>query len=156
MSDGRFVTDPEQIFGIDDTQEKDVIVPEWNGLVVKIRGLTGDERDAYEAASIIGKGKNRDVNIKNMRARLIVACAKKPDGSPLFTAEHIERLGKRSGLALDRLFEVAKELSGLGDTQIEEMAGNSNSGQNGNGISSGRSLQENPSVNSSVSGAVES
>ena len=52
-----------------DLQTEDVEVPEWGG-AVRVRSFTGRERDAFEASMVRGEGKDRKVDLTNMRARL--------------------------------------------------------------------------------------
>ena len=52
----------DEILQAQDIQFEDVKVPEWNG-TVRVRGLTGVERDALEASLIEGKGKDAQVNL---------------------------------------------------------------------------------------------
>lgn len=119
----------EQIWAAGDLVTKDVPVPEWGG-EVRLRSLTGAERDQYEADSIkTGKGGRREHNLSNLRARLIALCAIDDNGNPLFTRGDVMRLGQKSALALERLFDEATKLNGMSDEDVEELAGNSESGQ---------------------------
>lgn len=117
-----------EIQQIDDQQVDDVDVPEWGGSV-RVRGLTGEERDAYEA-SLIEERKRGGVGVtkkrlRNARARLIVMAAVDDAGDPLFTTEDIPWLGQKSARAVDRLAEKARELSGMTEQDEEELLGNS-------------------------------
>ena len=58
------------ILAAQDLQTEDVEVPEWGG-AVRVRSLTGRERDAFEASMIRGEGRDRKVDLTNMRARLV-------------------------------------------------------------------------------------
>lgn len=124
----------DQIFALDDTRREDVWMPEWDCWVL-LQGLTGAGRDGYEASILVGKGSNQTINARNARAKLIVLCAIKEDGSPLFTKEQIEGLGKKSGVAVQRLFDVARKLSGLSDEDMEELTEAFAPAQNGAGTS---------------------
>lgn len=117
------------IFAAPDLQFEDVEVPEW-GVTVRIKGMTAAERDDFEASRITGKGKNRDVNLKNMRAALLVRVIVDPETDELvFTRADIFKLGEKSAGVLDRLFEKAQTLSGIRDEDVEELVGNSEPGQ---------------------------
>jgi hypothetical protein len=91
------------------------------GATVRLRTLTGAERDAFEASSIKGKGKNRGVNYDNLRARLVARTAVDEHGDQLFAESDVHKLGQKSSAALDRLFDVASRMNGLGDGDIEEL-----------------------------------
>ena len=125
----------DQILAADDLPREAVAVPEWGGDVI-VRALTGQERDEYEVAmgrALNDADKGRGIN---MRARLVAMALVDEAGNRLFNHEsHVERLGRKSGRALDRVFEVAQRLSGLGRAAQETAAGNS-AGANGDAPSS--------------------
>lgn len=110
----------DEILAAADTQVEDVPVPEWGG-TVRIRGLSGSERDQYEAWIISGKGKNRDVNLKQSRAKLVMMCAVDVDGKRLFDEADLIRLGAKSALAMQRVFDKAAALSGLDEDALEKI-----------------------------------
>ena len=124
----------EQILNADDLQIETVEVPEWSGSVC-VRTLSGAERDSFEESLFTGIGKDRQTKMANVRARLcgLVICDEK--GNRLFTAADIERLGKKSCRPLDRIYEVAQRLSGISDTDVEEMVKNSEAVQSEDSIS---------------------
>ncbi|WP_233507237.1 hypothetical protein [Spongiactinospora gelatinilytica] len=139
----------DQIWQAHDITYEDVAVPEWGG-EVRIRGLRGDERDAFEEASLKrGRSGNREVNLKNVRARLVAACAINEDGSPMFNAADVLKLGSKAAGALERLFRVAQRLSGMTDQDVDELAGNSDGGQNGSSTSDSPPISDFPSPSSS-------
>ena len=118
----------EQILAAVDIQHEDVEVPEWGG-TVRVVGLSGADRDAFEQAITERKGKRVNVNMANIRAKLVSRSLVGEDGILLFQESDIEALGKKSAAALDRVFSVAQRLSGLSDADVEELAGNSEDGQ---------------------------
>ena len=94
--------------------EQEVVpVPEWGGEVT-VREMTGAERDAWECAIHKDGVKNYD----NIRARLSAMSIVDDDGNKVFTLANIKDLGELSGKALDRVFGVAKRLSGIGKKDI--------------------------------------
>jgi hypothetical protein len=113
----------DQIFNVNDIPVEDVSVPEWGG-EVRVRGLTGTERDRFESDSLMNRKGSQEVNLKNLRARLIVACAIDESGQPLFTLGDVMRLGQMSARALTRVFAVAQRLSGMDDEDLNELTGN--------------------------------
>lgn len=118
----------QAILAAKDIETKDVDVPEWGGCV-RVKALTGSERDAFEQETVARKGKNVETNLRNIRARLVVLAVVDADGNRLFGYHDIEALGKKSAKPLDRLFTVAMELSGIRDEDVEELAKNSVSDQ---------------------------
>lgn len=124
----------EQILQAQDLRTEEVPVPEWGGSVL-VRGMTGAERDAFEASIVEMHGKNSQVNMANVRAKLAARTIVDEAGERLFTEKDIEALGKKNATALQRIFEVAQRLSGIGQADIEELVKNSTGGPNGSSTS---------------------
>jgi len=96
-------------------------VPEWGGTVF-VKGMTGTERDAFEASIVETRGKSTSVNMRNIRAKLSAYSICDADGKLLFTEKDVKVLGEKSAAALQRVFNVASELSGISEKDIEELA----------------------------------
>ena len=111
----------ESILNASDMAYEDVHVPEWGG-EIRIRSLTGEERDAFEAGLVRQSGKKTKADLNNLRAKLVAACAIAEDGTKLFQPMDVYTLGEKNAAALDRVFEVAQRLSGLNDEDVEDMA----------------------------------
>lgn len=111
-----------------DIPQEDVAVPEWGGSVL-VRGLTGRQRDAFEAGMIRGQGKNQQLVLENMRAKLSALTIVDEQGSRLFSEVDVKALSEKSAAALDRVFAVAMRLSGLTQRDVEELTKNSENGQ---------------------------
>lgn len=111
----------DAILGADDRRTEDVSVPEWGGMV-RVRALSGAERDAYEAGlvQLRADGSSR-VSLENVRARLVSLAACDEHGERLFSDGDVKVLGAKSGAALDRVFDVARRLSRLSDADVEEL-----------------------------------
>ncbi|MFZ5816302.1 MAG: hypothetical protein ACOY93_13560 [Bacillota bacterium] len=128
----------DAILNAPDLATEEVEVPEWGGKVL-VRGLTGKDRDAYEASlveTVTEGGKARaKMNMNNIRARLVAMTVVDERGKRLFTSADIEALGQKSGAALDRVFRVAQRLSGLKDGDLEVAEKNSEPGQSGDSTS---------------------
>jgi hypothetical protein len=120
----------DAILAVQDIPQRELFIPEWDTWVL-VRGLSGKERDEYETSIMVGKGKSRDVNMQNLRAKLIVRSVVDAAGKPLFSAQDVEELGAKSASALEKIFDVARELSGLTEQDTEELLKNSESGQPG-------------------------
>lgn len=115
--------DKNTILSSDDLPREKVAVPQWGGDIF-VRTLTGSERDDFEQSCVSQKGKNRDINLKNIRARLCVLTICDDVGKRLFDARDVDALGKKSAKALDIIFEVAQRLNGLANKDVEDLAGN--------------------------------
>lgn len=113
----------EQILECVDLQYEDVAVPEWGG-TVRVRGLTGAERDAFESSFVQQQGTKTTFDMQNMRAKLVAMAVVDENGERLFSDRDVAALGRKSGAALQRVFEVAQRLSGLTDEDIDELEKN--------------------------------
>lgn len=110
----------EEILGSHDIIEELLEVPEWKG-TVRVRGLTGRERDAYEASLLDQRGRSTKANLQNARTKLVVLAVHNPDGSRMFNESQISELSSKSAAALDRIWQKARDLSGMSDEDIEEL-----------------------------------
>lgn len=113
----------DQILQAQDLPFEDVEVPEWGG-TVRVRALTGAERDAFEASIVERKGSRTEFNPVNMRAKLVAMTVVDENGNRIFSNSDVEVLGKKSAAALDKVFQVAQRLSGLRPEDLEEMTKN--------------------------------
>lgn len=111
----------DQILGADDLPTRDVPVPEWGG-DVRVRGLTGTERDRFEMKMAASRKSGSTIPEGDFRAELIGRCMVDEDGKRVFTDKEIARLGAKSGAALDRVFDVVRELSGMTEGAAEAVA----------------------------------
>jgi hypothetical protein len=117
----------DQILKKRDLPREVVDVPEWGDKVI-VRGLTGAERDAFEQSIVDTRGKSGKANLANIRAKLCVACIVDESGNRLFKAEDAAALGEQSATALQRVFNVAQRLCGMSQSDVEELAKNSEPG----------------------------
>jgi len=111
------------ILEADDLPSRKVAIPQWNGDVY-VRTLSGTERDSFEQSCITNRGKDKEMNLENIRARLAVLTVCDEKGERLFQHKDIEALGKKSSKALDLIFDVAQRLNGLGKDDLDDLAGN--------------------------------
>jgi len=109
-----------EILGAQDIIEELLEVPEWKG-TVRVRGLTGRERDAYEASLLDQRGRNTKANLQNARTKLVVLSVRNADGSRMFTEGQIGELSAKAAAPLDRIWKKARDLSGMSDEDIEEL-----------------------------------
>jgi hypothetical protein len=115
-----------QILAADDRPFEDVDVEEW-GVKIRVRGMTGTERDAYEARAVklSQGGQNVEVQLQNFRARLVVKCLLDPETDErIFADNEVDRLGAKAGKVIDRLFDLAQELSGMNEGAVSRAEGN--------------------------------
>lgn len=124
----------DAIWQAQDLTFQDVNVPEWGG-TVRIRALSGSERDAFESKSLIKRGNDRELNTRNLRARLIAATAIDEEGKALFEPSDVIHLGQKSAKALERLFDAARKLSGMTAADVDELTENLDETPNEDSIS---------------------
>lgn len=110
------------ILEADDLTTEDVEVPEWGGSV-RIRALTGVERDRLEASMLGKNGQASAAKMANFRARIVATCMVDENGDSVFGTADVVALGAKSAAALERVSEAAQRLSGLSETDVDELAG---------------------------------
>lgn len=121
----------EDILNVHDCPMERVEVPEWGGYVF-VMGLSANMLDEFQS-SILVKSRNgmaRDVNTLNVRAKLLVRCLCTENRELLFSIEDVQRLGKKSAVAMERCFDVAQRLSGISDKAVQEAEKNFETDQN--------------------------
>lgn len=111
MSDENLLTE-EEILSADDLDYVDVPVPEWTPKgaakpkCIRLRAMSA--ADGIKFTEEIG-GEAR----KNGMVKILVACAIKADGSPMFTAQQLEALKKKNIRVFSRLQDEALKLNGF-------------------------------------------
>jgi hypothetical protein len=116
----------EQILAVEDSRFEVVSVPEWGGEVC-VGVMTGEERDAFEAACY--SSRNGQAFTPSIRARVCSWTIRGEDGQRLFGPDDIATLGRKSGVALERVYVVAERVNGLTKSSMDELEKNSKSGQ---------------------------
>jgi hypothetical protein len=111
----------EAILGARDREIREVATPEWGGTVL-VRALSAGQRDAFELSVTGPDGRER--NLANLRARLCALCIVDETGRPIFSAADVAELAERSAAAVERIFNVARRLSGMNDADVAELAKN--------------------------------
>ncbi|MGW3627282.1 hypothetical protein [Streptomyces sp. NPDC000880] len=122
----------DQINAADDRQWEDVDVPEWGG-EVRICGLSGSERNAYQSSLIVtgSNGSVQRLNLTDQMAKLLAKSLVDENFERLYTDKEVKDLGKKNGAVMERLMKVAQRLSGLRKEDVEDAEGNSDAAQSG-------------------------
>ncbi len=110
----------DQILEAEDRSFETVQCPEWGG-DVRLRSITGTQRDRYEQSLMSTNGADRKMNLTNARVKLIVLCAVDESGRALFTSEDLNALGRKNAAPIDRLFDVCRKLSGMSTEDVDRM-----------------------------------
>lgn len=130
----------EAIFAASDLPTREVDVPEWGGKVlVGTMGL--DDRLAYEEICVKAEG-------RSVLTHLVALCVVDDNGNKLFSAEDIERLGKKNATVLTRIVRVATELNAMGFDAVASAEKNSASGPAAASPSDSLSASVGPSASS--------
>lgn len=123
MNDIKLLT-ADEILAAEDIQTEIVHVPEWGGSV-RVKGLSGTERDAFEASLVENAGTKRQrLSLANVRAKLCALTIVDEKGAQLFRETQLGKLGGKSASALDRIYAAAQRLSKISDADVEELVGN--------------------------------
>ncbi len=112
------------ILGAEDLKHEDVDVPQWGGSV-RIRMMTGAERDEFRAALAVDGG----VPVGQMAAVLVASTCIDVEGERMFSLSEVEVLRAKSATALDTIATVAMRLNGLGTVAADTAVKNSESDQ---------------------------
>lgn len=124
----------DQILKAKDIEVEEVEVPEWGGKV-RVKMMTGSERDAFEASVVSRSGKDVETNMENFRAKLCAMTMINVNDKLLFpNPEDVRKLAKKSAKALDRVFSVAQRLNGMSKDDVDELTKNSSAGQSDDSI----------------------
>jgi hypothetical protein len=124
----------DAIIDADDRNYEVIEVPEWGGKV-RVRGLTGTQRDAYEESLVTTNGNSRKMNLANARAKMCVLAIVDREGRQVFSAEDVRALGRKNAAPLERVFDAARRLSGMTDEDVEKLTENFGSDPNDEGTS---------------------
>ena len=116
--------DREAILAKNDLKTEVVKIPEWDDEVT-VRTLTGKARDEFESALQDATRAGGKIDMRGLKARLVVCSVCDAEGKLLFSIEDIPTLNEKSAAAIDRIFQVAQRLSGFTAEDVEELAGNS-------------------------------
>lgn len=111
-----------------DTKVSDPIpVPEWGG-DVRVKTLSGTERDAFEDAYSQNK-------MKQFRCRFLVLTLCDDGGERLFADGDVDALGQKSSVVINRLFEAAWSHNAFTTQAVESLGEGSPDGQSGGSTS---------------------
>lgn len=100
-----------------------------------VKEWTSAERDAFEASLVVGKGKAQKVSTANIRAKMFVRAVVNAKGERLFGDEDAGAVGQLPAAEVDRVYTVIQKVNSFSDEDIEELAGNSDSGPSASGQS---------------------
>ena len=107
-----------------DLKSQPVDVAEWGGTVL-VRSMTGADRDAFENSMVtVDADGKRKPDMANLRAKLVALTVVDEANNRLFEVSDVERLALKSAAALERVFDAAQKLNGMGAEQQGEAVKN--------------------------------
>lgn len=110
-----------EIFAAQDRRYAVIPIEEWGG-DVRLRSLTGAERDEFEASNTETKNGQSKPKFENFRARMCAMCIVDADGARLFTSRaDIAMLGGKAVSALQKIFNKCQEMNGMSNEDVEEL-----------------------------------
>lgn len=112
-----------EILRPDELPFEDVEVPEWGGSV-RVRVMTGAEKDAWEASIYQMKADGATFNQDNFRASLVSRTLSDESGPLDFSPLEILELGNKSSIALDRVFNAARRINRITKEDQDELTKN--------------------------------
>lgn len=113
----------EAILQADDRRYEIVSVPEWGG-DVRLRSMSGAERDEFENGLQQQVGNKQVINARNARAKLAALCIVDERGQRMFEAREVIKLGSKSSMALQRVYDVACRMNGFTEEDMAELTEN--------------------------------
>lgn len=113
------------ILGANDLTIETLTVPEWDGVEVCIRVISGADRDWFE--QMVSAATTNGTFVKNFRATLVALALCDDKGERVFGNKDIGVLGERSANGLNRVFEFAQALNGIAPDSVEDAEKNSDS-----------------------------
>lgn len=112
------------ILTAEDIPTETIEVPEW-GLAVRVRGLTGAQVDRWQNSNYRVKGDTVEMRMQNARAKLVAMCIVDERGKRVFNdGADVTDLGSKSSLAIARVYQVARRLSGIDEKALEKIREN--------------------------------
>ena len=119
-----------QILQAPDIKSELVNVPEWAGDVM-VYGITGTQRGELEASIIEMKGQTQIMHLQNLKVLTCSLAIRDEKGARMFDTDELGELGAKSAQAIERIYAVATRLSGLSQADVEALAKNFVSEENG-------------------------
>lgn len=112
--------DKAAVLAAQDVHYETVAVPEWGG-EVRVRSMTGADRDAWETWLFQNRSDDGKTNLANLRGRMVALSVVDADGARIFGDDDVAALGAKSAKALDRVYAVAARLNAIGAQEVDDL-----------------------------------
>lgn len=119
----------DTILATNDTKVARLVIPEWDGVTVFLRVISGSERDRFEESCQADKN-GRKV-LTHFRARFAVLVLGDEKGDRIFTDADVQLVGKKSAAALDRILEAGMAHNRMTEEEVADLEGKSAGDQSG-------------------------
>lgn len=125
MSSKKYLS-AQDILSANDLTTEEVHVPEWGGTVL-VSEMSAHARDEFEQwmGRQYRSTQDQEDPYYHVRAPLCAMCIVDSNGNRLFSIEQVERLGRKNGNALDRVYEAANRLNKVFGQEREQEVKNS-------------------------------
>jgi len=129
----------EEIEEAEDQQMLQVPTPEWKTKrgkpgCVYVRNPTGEEKNLFEQEGMIRRGNRREVNLRDLKERLVIWFTCDAERRPLFDRTKLKPtlkwLRTKNAAPINRIADTVLRLGGWTDEDVEDMVGNSEAGPN--------------------------
>ncbi len=118
----------ERLLAANDRPREQVEVPEWAealaGEALYVSTMSSADRDSWEAELAEKKAAGVAAAVHGFRAALVARCVVNAAGERIFTDGDVAALGRKADKPVDRLFDVACRLNGMGAKEAEALEGN--------------------------------
>ena len=111
----------DDVLQAEDFETREVEVPEWGGTLL-VRELNADEVEQIGLGQLDSRGERDVRKARGIRVKVISWAAIAEDGTRLFKRGDVEKLATKSSRAVQRVFDVIQELSGLGTEDERPLA----------------------------------
>jgi len=120
----------DTVLSATDLEVRILDVPEWGGQI-RLKTMDGTRRDMFDAELQKRRISDNEVDIREMKALLLVLTAVDDSDQMIFELRDVKELNKKSGAVLDRLWDDIRQMNGIGQSNLEEMTKNSAAVQSG-------------------------
>jgi hypothetical protein len=115
------LTSIDDLLAIEDRQYEYVTVPEWQSRMVRVRSLTGEERNKVGSLVRLDTKKlGEEAAAVKFQSRVIAASLVNDDGQLIAGQDFADKIAQKNGAALSRIYAACARLSGLGEDETEK------------------------------------
>jgi hypothetical protein len=106
----------QEIIDAQDIKTMDVEVPEWGGTVT-VKAMSVGDRDAFTVWVSDREGR---VSAQDFMAKMVAMCLIDEKGNRMFSDDELPLISAKSIPAIERIFKVVQDLSGMRKADLEE------------------------------------